>query len=193
MVFAYKAFNKDLTCTKGSGTFQYETGMWFEEKTANCAQNGFHAASNPLDCLTYYPDMENSRYFEVMCDGDIDEDGRDSRLSCTKIFLSRELDAQDFVAETLKYIRRHPNMPDSTNICREHGQVKTGQKCVIVRGKRPIARGPVGTWVGFVKEKEDSPEIDHISMVFVNGSRDGEHESWFDDYGHFVDPPEGAD
>ena len=84
-------------------------------------------------------------------------------------------------------------MPDSTNICREHGQVKTGQKCVIVRGKRPIARGPVGTWVGFVREKENSPEIDHISMVFVNGSRDGEHESWFDDYGHFVDPPEGAD
>ena len=25
---------------------------------ANCRANGFHCAENPLDCLSYYPDMK---------------------------------------------------------------------------------------------------------------------------------------
>lgn len=40
MRLAYKAFNADLTCTMGRGTFQYEPGIWYEEKEANCVKNG---------------------------------------------------------------------------------------------------------------------------------------------------------
>ena len=45
--YAYKMFNKDLTCTKGRGRFQYTPGEWIEEPEANCVKNGFHCAKNP--------------------------------------------------------------------------------------------------------------------------------------------------
>ena len=48
-MIAYKGFNKDLTCTKGKGVFQYEPGKKYVEEKAKCARTGFHAATNPLD------------------------------------------------------------------------------------------------------------------------------------------------
>ena len=41
--YAYKMFNKDLTCTLGRGTFQYQPGVWYEEldKEANCRKNAW--------------------------------------------------------------------------------------------------------------------------------------------------------
>ena len=52
-MIAYKGFNKDLTCTKGKGVFQYEPGKKYVEEKAKCARTGFHAATNPLDVLSY--------------------------------------------------------------------------------------------------------------------------------------------
>ncbi len=60
MIMAYKGFEKDLSCTSGGNRYQYREGVWNEENTAKCASAGFHCAENPLDCLDYYPDMENS-------------------------------------------------------------------------------------------------------------------------------------
>ena len=35
-MYAYKGFHKNLTCTMGKGTYQYEINKWYEEKEANC-------------------------------------------------------------------------------------------------------------------------------------------------------------
>ena len=48
MIIAYKAFDKDLSCTSGGNRFQYRLGIWNEEDAANCSHNGFHCAENPL-------------------------------------------------------------------------------------------------------------------------------------------------
>lgn len=98
----YKLFNKDLTC-RG---YQFHPGLNTCEE-ANCVKNGFHAAENPLDCLTYY------RWNESVCwlceaSGDIDEDGRDSKISCTELTLKKQLDLKEYMLHAASYIVRHP-------------------------------------------------------------------------------------
>lgn len=64
-MIAYKGFQKDLKC-RG---FQFQEYGINETEKANCRQNGFHCAENPLDCLCYYPNWKNSVYYIVMHQG----------------------------------------------------------------------------------------------------------------------------
>ena len=52
-MYAYKGFEPDLSC-RG---YRFVMGKNVTPE-ANCASNGFHCAENPLDCLTYYSDMD---------------------------------------------------------------------------------------------------------------------------------------
>ena len=53
-----KKIQKDLKC-RG---FQFQEYGINETEKANCRQNGFHCAENPLDCLCYSPNWKNSAY-----------------------------------------------------------------------------------------------------------------------------------
>lgn len=64
---------------------------WNKTDKANCGENGFHCAENPLDCLSYYRNWRNSVYYEVEAAGDLDEDEFDSKISCTEIYLLKRL------------------------------------------------------------------------------------------------------
>ena len=57
-MIAYKGFEKDLVC-RG---YQFTKDKVQETDQANCRENGFHCAENPLDCLCYYRDWKNSVY-----------------------------------------------------------------------------------------------------------------------------------
>ena len=81
-MIAYKGFNPGLICIG----YQFIMGKNVTEK-ANCRENGFHCAENPLDCLTYYPDMDKSEYYVVNAGGDLDEDGEDSKISCNRFWI----------------------------------------------------------------------------------------------------------
>lgn len=164
MIMAYKAFNKDLTCTMGRGKFQYEEEKWFEEKEANCVRNGFHCAENPLDCLNYYGDIEKAVYYIVLADGDINEDGTDSKISCTRIKLVKRLTLVEFVAHALNFLYDHPER-ESSHTVSERGTAR--KNFVIVRGKEPIAKGEVGTVIGLLKEEPESSIITEIGLYTV--------------------------
>lgn len=187
--YAYKMFNKDLTCTRGRGTYQYCEGVWIEEEEANCARNGFHAALNPLDCLSYYPDWENSACYVVEIDGDIDEDGHDSKIACTRIRLDRQLTLSQFVAHACWYILQHANMPDSTKVKRDTADLMRGQykkrEFAVVRGKDPRARGMIGDVLGLVKEEEGSKEIEAAGAFTIDGIR-YKPGIWYNAYGKRV-------
>ena len=75
---------------------------------ANCASNGFHCAENPLDCLSYYGDMNRSIYCLVQPGGDIDEDDRDSKIACTELTILRQLMRKEFFLHALAYMVDHP-------------------------------------------------------------------------------------
>lgn len=92
---AFKGFRRDLTCLG----YRFREDRVNRTSEANCCQNGFHCAENPLDCLSYYWDWKNSVYYEVDAAGDLDEDGRDSKISCTELRLVRRLTLEQLLLE----------------------------------------------------------------------------------------------
>ncbi len=167
MQLAYKGFDLDLSCTSGGNRFQYVLDTWNEEPEANCRQNGFHCAENPLDCLTYYPQWEKAVYYLVAAGGDIDEDGSDSKISCTRLRLIKRLTLEEFVAHSLNYIWNHPERKDNGHVCRESGITSHG--FVIVRGKEPVAVGRIGDVLGLVKESKGSRRPMEMGIHVVDG------------------------
>ena len=177
MIMAYKGVEKDLSCTSGGNRYQYREGVWNEENTAKCASAGFHCAENPLDCLDYYPDMENSAYCIVLADGDVNEDGVDSRISCTRMKLVKELSLSEFVMHSLNYIFRHPYRSDNRRVEKDRGEA--GRGFVIVRGKEPAAKGELGAILAFAKEEPERRDIFELGMYEVDG-REILPGTWYD-------------
>lgn len=168
MEIVYKALNKNLTCTMGKGVFQYKVGEWIDEKSANVGCNGLHACLNVLDCLGYYGDIENSVYYMALADGDISEDGQGTRISCTRMKLVKELDATGIVMHALHFIAEHPWLDcSSRHVSKECGNAD--KHFVIVRGKNPMARGPIGAVLGFIKENTDNNIIEAVNILHVDG------------------------
>ena len=136
-MYAYKGFEPDLSC-RG---YRFVMGKNVTPE-ANCASNGFHCAENPLDCLTYYSDMDRSIYCLVQPGGDIDEDDRDSKIACTELTILRRLTRKEFFLHALAYMVDHPGRKVSGKVQREHGVSRGGY--AIVRGKTPAACGKLG-------------------------------------------------
>lgn len=126
-----------------------------------------HCAENPLDCLNYYRDMENSVYYLVLADGDINEDGMDSAISCTRMKLVRELPLKDFLMHALNYMYTHPSRSVNHYVERETGVAADG--FAIVRGKDPRAKGSWGSVLAFAKEAPDTEEITELGLFEVDG------------------------
>ena len=90
---AYKGFDKDLKCRD----FQYEIGKEYEEKEAKACEKGFHACTNPLNVLQYYPPCYENRYSEVEQDGKFSENGDDSKVASTKIKIGNEISLEELI------------------------------------------------------------------------------------------------
>ena len=190
MMIAYKGFRKDLSCVSGRNRFQYKLGIWNEEPEANCRQKGFHCAENPLDCLTYYPEWDNAVYYIVLADGDIHEDGSDTKIACTRMKLVKQLSLEEFVAHSLKYISDHPFRKNGNQVYVDEAIVRN--KFVIVRGKNPIAQGRKGNVLGFVKENLKDRNVAEIGLYIVDGEKI-EEDIWYDICGEkYLKEGEGA-
>ncbi len=176
--YAYKMFNKDLTCTMGRGTYQYRPGVWLEEKEANCVRNGFHCAKNPLDCLSYYGNWDNSQCWLVEIGGDIDEDARDSKVACTRIRLVKRLDLTEFVLEAGKYIISHPELEDNYHVSREEAEANSNH-FAICRGKQPKAKGKTGDVIVLLQEAESGREIIE-AYGFIVGTHGTRPDTYYD-------------
>ena len=153
-MLAYKGFDKGLICRD----YQFNPGLNVTEK-ANCAKNGFHCAENPLDCFNYYPNIKNSEYYIVDAGGDIDEDERDSKISCTHLTILKRLTLKDLLLHSLAYINDHPFRANSSQVEKEIGKSRNGY--VIVRGKYPVCHKEItfkslGRFGYFVTQKYPS-------------------------------------
>lgn len=165
-MLAYKGFNKNLTCTMGRGTFQYEQGIWYTEENAKCASTGFHATDNPLDVLSYY-NKDDDRYFIVALGGNIDEDGVHSRISAPRIKLVKEITKEELYHEGVIWMSEHPKAPLAGEVKKDSGDAE-GAGVVIVRGKKPKAKGMVGDRLYMVKEDKEGMIVE-IGMYQVDG------------------------
>ncbi len=163
-MLAYKAFRSRLVCLG----FQFAMGLNEIEK-ANCAQNGFHCAANPLDCLTYYPDMEKSEYYLVDAGGDLDEDAVDSKISCTKLTILQKLDCKNFFLHALAYMVDHPKREWNRRVDNDSAQAANG--FAIVRGADPLASGQLGDILALAKEDPAAGSILQIALTQVDGEK----------------------
>lgn len=184
--YAYKMFNKDLTCTLGNGTFHYEPGVWYEEtdREANCARNGFHVAKNPLDCLSYYHDFRNSQCWIVEIAGDMDEDGRDTKVSAQKIRLVKRLQLSEFVARACIYIMEHPALDYNRNVTKETAETNNNHFAIAI-GEKPRARGKIGDILGILQTYPGSVEITEANCFEIDG-KSYLPDIWYDASGKAV-------
>lgn len=179
--YAYKMTTSDMKCR---GT-QYEPNVWYEEEEANCVRNGFHAAKNPLDCLSYYPDFRNSQYWVVEIDGDIDEDATDSKVSATKIRFRKRLDLPSFVAAACRYIMEHPQLEYNGNVTRGPATANRNHFAISV-GEDAMAIGDVGDVLGILRTYPGEREI-AMATCFVVDGKDYMPDTWYDAGGEVVD------
>ena len=163
-MIAYKGFHPGLVCRD----YQFVMGLNVTEK-ANCAANGFHCAENPLDCLSYYPNMNQSEYYLVNAGGDVDEDNCDSKISCTELTIMKKLEREEFFLHALAYMVDHPGREWNYRVQKERGQSESG--FAIVRGADPVAAGKKGDILAFAKESPDTGEIVQIAMVCIDGKK----------------------
>ena len=172
MAVTYKMFRAGLTC-RG---YQFRPGAWAEEKEANCVQNGFHSAKNPLDCLSYYPEWEGNECWICEVGGDIDEDGRDSKVSSTRLRPIRRLTLEEFVEAAILYIAEHPKAEVNSRVYKEpHTPGK--ERFVIVMCEEPKAMGAMGDVLGLVRTDTEGKAVE--AAVYVVGKHGRKPGEWY--------------
>lgn len=163
-MIAYKGFAPGLIC-RGH---QFVMGVNKTEK-ANCRQNGFHCAENPLDCLTYYSNLDQAEYYIVNAGGDMDEDGDDTKISCTELTILKRLTKEDFFLHGLAFMADHPLREWSGHVTKDRADASAGY--AVVRGIDPVARGSAGDILAFAKEDPVGRNIIQISLAQVDGRK----------------------
>ena len=112
-VTGFKGFDKDLKCRD----YQYEVGKKFEEEgKIEACSNGFHFCENPFDVLGYYPpstEKGSSRYCIVKGSGNIDRDGDDTKVACSKLHISAEIGLKGIIEAGVKFILDKVNWKDN--------------------------------------------------------------------------------
>lgn len=163
-MIAYKAFDPGLVC-RG---YQFVMGLNTTQK-ANCRANGFHCAENPLDCLSYYSDIKRSEYCIVNAQGDIDEDGDDSKIACTELTIIKKLTLEEFFLHGLAYMADHPLQRWSSHVKNNRSKAYMGY--AVVRGSDPVACGVLGDILAFAKENPDNKKITQVALSRVDGDK----------------------
>lgn len=169
-MIAFKGFTKDLTANCGRGIFHYEIGGTYETEYSKTASTGFHCAEYPLDCFTWYPPGIGNRYCIVEAAGSIDETDHDSKISCTKITLVREITEYEMAYYAIQYMVEHPLRKWQTEW--SYGDRASGREekyVSIARGTQPVAKGVAGSILGFVKEPTPGV-ITAAKLHFVDGN-----------------------
>lgn len=161
---AYKGFRPGLVCMG----YQFSMGLNVTAE-ANCRANGFHCAEDPLDCLSYYGNIDHSEYCIVRPGGDVDEDEHDSKIACTELTILKKLEREEFFLHALAYIVDHPQRKWNTKVQKDRGEANGGY--AVVRGTDPIAKGHKGDVLAFAKESPDGERILQIALTRVDGKK----------------------
>lgn len=183
-ITGFKGFDKDLKCKD----YQYEVGKEFEEEgKIEACSNGFHFCENPLDVLGYYPpygEKGSSRYCIVKGSGNIDRDGDDTKVACSKLHISAEIGLKGIIEAGVKFILDKVNWKDNkksntgnrsaaTNTGNRSAAEVTGKESIaIVTGKDSKAKGSIGCWIVLTERGEwdgNVYPIKEVKAVRVDG------------------------
>lgn len=180
-MIAYKGFTNDLWSRLGDGKEESCSFSIGETKTVSeskTVRSGFHCCENPFECLAYYSMDRKNRFFKVEAAGDIDED-ESQRIACTQITLLEELTPVQFALEGIKYMVEHPlrsgwqQSHGSVQVKEEECEAKNAGDIAIARGYEPCVKGPAGSILGLIVERDG--EIQNAKLIVVSG---GNADKW---------------
>lgn len=153
----YKGTNKDMACTKGSGTFPYQLGLNRADQ-AKARSTGLHFTEDPFLVLNWYPLGSDNRYFLCEASGDINEtDGEDS-MACTELTIIRELTVKELAGHGMMFMLRHPlrgweKRKTMLQVRKEQAEAFCAGSIAIARGRHPKVKGPAGSFLGLLREE----------------------------------------
>ena len=159
-MIVYKATNNDMTCTMGQGAFQYQLGAPATAEKSKCGDTGLHACEYVLDCARYYGLGRDHRYFKAKAEGDIAEDGSNTRIACTRLTLLKELTNRDIAKEAMLYMIHHPrrdNWKTSRHMVQVNentAEIRIPDGIAIARGQHPKVSGCAGAHLGLIREEK---------------------------------------
>lgn len=160
-MIVFKATNHDMTCHMGQGIFQYKLGVPAVAENSKCGGTGLHACEYVLDCTSYYNLSGRNRFFLAEAEGDIAEDGVNTRIACTKLTLVKELTHREIAGQALLFMVGHP-CRDGWEAKRAMLEVKRNSASVnvcdgiaIARGENPMVKGVIGSHLGLIRENDD--------------------------------------
>lgn len=180
-MLAYKGFREDLSCTYGTGRFQYQVGQKITSDGSKAQRTGLHCAENPVECLRWYPLGENNRYFLVEAAGSIDElGGTDTQLACTEMTLVKELSLKEFAGHAMMYMVKHPLRTWTCDrkmlqIAEDEAEADKEGSVAIARGPHPKVRGKQGTVLGLIRD--NGGLIEDAKLFTVEGEI--EPDTWY--------------
>lgn len=178
----FKATRSDMTCTMGSGTFQYQLGVPATADSSKCGRTGLHACEYVLDCAGYYGLGCGNRFFLAEARGDIAEDGANTRIACTELMLTHELTNREIAAQAVIYMVRHPKRGGwqakgaLLEAAEDRAEARQPDAIAIARGASPIAKGPMGAHLGLVRE-EDGAIMD--ARILTVGRHGIKPDTWY--------------
>lgn len=172
-MIVYKATHGNMTCTSGKGVFKYKVGEPATADGAKCGNTGLHACEYVIDCTRYYGLNGNNRFFKAVAEGDIAEDGTDTRIACTQLTLTQELTNRDIAREAMLYMARHQRRDGwqskryGIDINLVEAEMSEPDGIAIARGTDPQVRGCRGAHLGLIVETDGI--IRAAKLVTVDG------------------------
>jgi len=169
----YKATGADMTCHMGKGIFQYALNVPAVADKSKCGNTGLHACEYVLDCIGYYCLGSGNRFFAAEAEGDIAEDGTNTRIASTKLTLLYELDNKEIARAAMQYMIKHPkrNGWEKTGnmlmVAESEAQMPWKDGIAIARGENPRVKGHAGAHIGWIRECNG--EIKNAYLLTVQG------------------------
>ena len=175
----FKGFNKDMTCTCGHGTYQYEIGKHYTTEASKTRNTGFHSSEYVLECLSWYP-LGKGRVCVCEAGGDINEDGEDI-VSSTEITVMLELSLPEIAYEAALYMvryqsRRWKRSGNLLSVKSDTAEVR-GAGIAIARGENPKVK--VGEGGYGVLLKEEDGKITNMRLLMARAGRGKEPDTWY--------------
>ena len=173
---AYKGTNKDLTCNN----YQYELGKThIHEGDVEPCSHGFHACTNPIDVLHYYPPCDGARYFEVECSGEVKGHDEDSKIACSEIKFEAEINIISLVKlgvsaifERVKSIKATSGDQSTAATSGYRSTAATSGKfnIAVANGYKSRAKGSLNNYIVLTEYSDDLKNIE-AKMVKVDGEK----------------------
>lgn len=180
----FKATDGTMECTMGQGIFRYELGVPVTAESSKCGRTGLHACEYVLDCTRYYK-LGGNRFFLAEAEGDIAEDGTNTRISCTRLTLVQELNHREIAAHAVIYMVQHPRRGgweingSLVTAAPDRAEAFLPGAVAIARGEMPLAKGAAGAHLGLVREKNGEITDARILTVGNNGIKP---DTWYTAY-----------